>query len=62
MDELDELRSELGRRRDKPGRAPMMFNTEQARLWIDGYKFAMNEAANVVAAKKWARKGKGNTS
>ena len=53
MNVLDALRMEFGRRRDRPGRAPDQFNQHDAEVWVAGYVWAMNEAANVTARQKW---------
>lgn len=45
------------RKASNPGRAPMTYNHRDAQVWIDGYQYAMHEAAQDVARE--IRKGAG---
>lgn len=46
-----DLMSEADRRARNPGRAPLYYERDEARAWLDGYRYAQNEASQAAARK-----------
>jgi hypothetical protein len=48
---LFRLRSLFGQKASQPGRAPAYYSHAEAKIWLDGYTYAMEEAQQAAVAE-----------